>query len=94
VIADFGFQNVIRWYGLMAIAGMDNVLLRGFLFPRFRGSSLRSERHEGQKAVISDRGQRTSGYQLSEDWGRKMGEGGGKFGFRISGCGMLFVGTV
>jgi hypothetical protein len=67
VIADFGFQNVIRWYGLMAIAGMDNVLLRGFLFPRFRGSSLRSERHEGQKAVISDRGQRTSGYQLSED---------------------------
>jgi hypothetical protein len=63
----------------MAIAGMDNVPLRGFLFPRFRGSSLRSERHEGREAVIADegrpviadkerpvisyRGRRASGYQ-------------------------------
>jgi hypothetical protein len=60
-VADFGLRNVIRWYGLMAIAGMDNVPLRGFLFPRFRGSSLRSERHEGREAGGSYRGRRASG---------------------------------
>jgi hypothetical protein len=86
VVADFGLQNVIRWYGLMAIAGMNNVLLRGFLFPRFRGSSLRSERHEGREAGGSYRGRRASGYQKTED-GRR-GTGGGEFGFRIAGCGM------
>jgi hypothetical protein len=42
----------------MAIAGMKNVPLRGFLFPRFRGSSLRSERHEGREAGGSYRGRR------------------------------------